>query len=431
VAKITELSKTAKRQGLKIGDQIERVGGHKYCDILDLLYYDGEDSFDLEILRRGKKQTVKINKKPLETLGIQTDCELIPAHCKNKCAFCFVDQLPRGLRPELYVKDDDYRFSFISGSYITLTNLCEEDIERIIRLRLSPLYISVHAFDDAVRERLFKNPKSKSSIEIIRRLSDGKIQMHAQIVVVPDINDGGILKETISGLKKVSGVKSVAVVPVGPTRHREGLKNLPAVSKRLAGEIIDAVESLNQTHKGFVWCADELYIKAEREIPPYSCYGGFPQIENGVGLLRNFEENLNYSLDEQKPLSSNARAGLITGTSFAPHLLPFAKRIERKLGASLEVFAVENKFFGKSVTVAGLLTASDIAAQVGGESIDFYVIPSNMLKEFSDVFLDNVKVSELEQKLGKKIVVADSAGDDLIEKIIYQCQTPKLKCQNA
>jgi putative radical SAM enzyme (TIGR03279 family) len=422
VAKIISLSKIARRQGLKTGDEIESVGGRKFCDVLDLIYFDGEDRFDIGIVRNGKKKTVKIVKKPEQMLDIETDCELKPAHCQNKCSFCFIDQLPRGLRPELYVKDDDYRFSFISGSYITLTNLCEDDIERIIRLKLSPLYISVHAFDDAVRENMLKNKKARATIGIIRRLSDAGIEMHAQIVMVPNLNDGVVLEQTISGLRGILGIKSVAVVPVGLTRHRENLERLPAVSKEAAQNTIDLVEKLNGEYGGFVWCADEFYIKAGRALPPYAYYGAFSQIENGVGLFRDFEANIDYALGEQSELSLKGSVGLVTGQSFAPYLKEFAERIAQKTGLNITVFAVKNNFFGESVTVAGLVTATDIAAQVEPRGIDFLVVPSNMLKEFSDVFLDNVTLGELEQKLGVKIIVASFWGGDLIEKIIEQCQ---------
>ncbi|HKL93954.1 MAG TPA: DUF512 domain-containing protein [Clostridia bacterium] len=418
MAKITALSKIAKRLGLRVGDELIAFDGHRYCDILDCLYYDAQEKFTLEIKRFDKLKTLKIDKNAEDALGLEIDEELSPIRCKNKCQFCFVDQLPCGMRDMLYVKDDDYRFSFISGSYVTLSNITEEEIERIIRLKLSPIYISVHAYDDEIRLKLEKNPNSKNLITILKRLGNGGIKMHTQIVMVPDINDGAVVEDTIVKLKGIVGVKTVAVVPVGLTKHRNGLPNLMAVDEVKAAETIDIVEKLYEKFDGFCWCSDEFYLRANRTVPKYDYYGAFDQIENGVGLIADFKANFDYALSECKDLKLDKKIGFITGVSFAPLLKDFAKEIEKKLGVKIEVWAIKNTYFGESVTVAGLVTATDIISQVKTKDTDGFIIPSNMLKEFSTVFLDDISLADLENSLGKKVLVASESGDDLLKKII-------------
>lgn len=418
MAKITSLSKTAKRLGLRVGDELIAFDGHRYHDVLDCLFYDVKENFTLEIARAGKPKTLRIRKKSEDSLAIEVDEELSPKHCRNKCQFCFVDQLPCGMREMLYVKDDDYRFSFISGSYVTLSNTTDEEIERIIRLKLSPIYISVHAYDDEIRLRLEKNPNSKNLVNLMKRLGEGGIKMHTQIVMVPDVNDGAVVEDTIVNLHKLKGVESVAVVPVGLTKHRQGLPNLKAVDQEKASQTIDIVEKLHSEFGGFCWCSDEFYLRANRNIPDFDYYGAFDQIENGVGLVADFKANFVSALSECEKLSLGKKVGLITGVSFAPLLREFSKMVEKKLGIEIQVFEIKNKFFGESVTVAGLVTAGDIIAQVKEHKMDGFIIPSNMLKEFKAVFLDDVSIPNLEKSLGKKVLVASELGSDLLQKII-------------
>jgi putative radical SAM enzyme (TIGR03279 family) len=229
MSKIINLSPLAEKFGFRLGDDVIEMGGHPFCDVLDFLYFDNEKKFDAVVLRDGKSKKIKVRKKDGETLGLEFE-EMEVIRCKNKCVFCFVDQLPKGLRDTLYVKDDDYRLSFISGCYVTMTNVKEEDVERIIRLKLSPLYISVHAFDDDKRVELVKNPNTRNLINLMRRLGENGIEMHTQLVIVPEMNDGATLIESIDGLHSVKGVQTVAVVPVGITGHRNGLTNIRPVT---------------------------------------------------------------------------------------------------------------------------------------------------------------------------------------------------------
>lgn len=415
MAKIVALAKEGKKQGFKIGDELVSFDGYPFCDILDCLFYDSKEKFSVVVKRNGKEKTVKVKKRADVPLGIEIDKELSPVRCKNKCKFCFVDQLPKGMRDALYVKDDDYRFSFISGSYVTMTNVTDEDIERILRLKLSPLYISVHAMNDEIRKDLVRNPNTLKLRQILKTLSDGGIKMHTQLVVVPDVNDGDVMLDSIDRLHEIEGVLSVAIVPVGLTTHRSGLDNLKPFDKEEAAKTIDLVEERYNRYGGFCFAADEMYIKAEREIPSYEFYQDFPQIENGVGLVREFLESVEYSLDETPDMKVGKRVCMLTGVSFEPVLKNVAKIVADKLGLEITVKAVENNFFGKTVTVSGLVTAGDILAQAP-RGYDAYTVPSNMLKEFSTLFLDNVSLDEVEKALGKVIVVNETGGD-LIKKL--------------
>ena len=332
--------------------------------------------------------------------------------------FCFVDQLAKGLRDTLYVKDDDYRLSFISGCYVTMTNVGEEEIERIIRLKLSPMYISVHAFDDDKRLSLVKNPNTKNLINVMRRLGANGIKMHTQLVIVPEMNDGETLIESIEGLHGVEGVESVAVVPVGITGHRQNLTSIRPVTKDEAIGAIEHVEWLNNKYGGnFCWCSDEYYLIAGRPLPGAEYYGSFDQIENGVGLITDFVSNLDFSLDEVESSSLKGKATLITGKSFAPVLEKEKEKIEAKLGLNLSVLPVSNAFFGESVTVAGLVVGKDILVEAKDIDTDVSVVPDNMLREFTSTFLDDTTVEELENELKKPVLVVAHNGADLVIKL--------------
>lgn len=414
MAKVTGLSKIAKRAGFKVGDVLLKIGGYDVVDELDYLYFDNENEFDVEILRKGKTKTVKVRKD--QPLGLEADWDMKPAVCKNHCIFCFVDQLPKGMRESLYVKDDDYRFSFVSGSYVTMTNVTDADIDRIIRLKLSPLYISVHALDDDVREFMLKNPNTRKLRGYMQKLGENGILMHTQLVVVPGINDGAILEDSIRGLRGIKGVQTVAVVPVGLTEHRAKLANLTPVDEKNARETVALVEKLHVELGGFCWCSDEYYIKANIPVGEYAYYGAFDQIENGVGMLAEFDDNFRFGLDEAKTVNLNKRITMITGTSFAPILEKYLPDIKNKLGVECKVNAIENDYFGHSVTVAGLVTATDIINQAE-RGADAYVLPDNMLREFTDTFLDSKSVKEVEDALGAPIVVVAHNGSDLFKRI--------------
>ena len=415
--RIRSLGRIARRAGLREGDELVSLNGVPVRDVLDCLYADGEERLTVEFVRGGTKRTVLVKKRADESLEIEPDCEMSPMRCRNKCVFCFVDQLPEGMRDTLYVKDDDYRFSFISGSYVTLTNLSDADIDRIIALKLSPLYISVHAFTDDARVRLVTNPNTRALIDRMRKLGANGIAMHTQLVIVPGINDGEELVRSIRGLHDVPGVASVAVVPVGLTAHRYGLAEIRVATREESAATVDAVEALNAEFGGFCWCSDEYYVKAGRAPREYDYYGDFEQIENGVGLFAQFYDNVDYDLSCLPDMKLGVRIGFVTGVDFAPFLREKVKEIDAKLGTSSTVFGVVNRFFGETITVAGLVTAGDIIAQTDASGLDAVVIPDNMLKEFGDVFLDDVAVSEVERALGAPVIVVSHSGADLAGSI--------------
>lgn len=406
------------RVGIRAGDSIIAFDGHPYVDELDIEFYNTQASFEITFLtKKGEEKKGKIVKDCDEDLGIEyPEQELKVIHCKNRCVFCFVEQCRKGMRESLYVKDDDYRLSFTCGSYVTMSNVTDEEIERIIRLKLSPLYISVHCYDREVKRFLCKNPRSAQLFDILNRLKEGGICFHTQIVMVEGINSGDTLKETVEALYKLyPAVKSIAVVPVGLTGHREGLYPLKPVSYECANQTIDFIESfaksVSDIGTNFVWCSDEMYVLAKRNLPSCDYYEAFDQIENGVGGVSLFFEEAREALKEYTPKGGYSA---ITGVAFSPFLTEFCQEIAGD-DLDIEVICIKNKWFGESITVAGLITATDIIEQTKGKiKHKNVIIPSTMLKEFEDVFLDGISVKELEKELGVKILISDG-GESFIK----------------
>lgn len=406
--------------GIKSGDILLSFDGNPVKDILDYHYYDGMEEFVMTVSRGEQITDYEIEKDYDESLGLELDesMELTPLRCKNKCKFCFVDQLPKGMRESLYVKDDDYRLSFVSGNYITLTNVFKEELDRIVRLHLSPLYVSVHTTDNNIKNQLVTNPEGSKTFEKLKFLTDNGIQVNTQIVMCPNENDGEVLLHTLEDLQRLRPMlKSVAVVPVGLTKHREGLYPLMPVDKEKARQTITLIDSINKKYGVFVYPSDEFYIKAELSLPNYEDYGDFEQIENGVGLVRMFEYEVECALCEVKKNKSKAKVSLITGESFGDFLKEYCGRIESKLkGLQTQVIKIKNEFFGESVTVAGLITARDIIKQCKGKLYKNVIIPSTMLKEFTTTFLDGMSVKEVEKELGVKLHICRN-GEHLVQII--------------
>ena len=420
--------------GMEIGDELLGFNGEQIVDVLDYAFYDSQEEFTLNLrTKQGEKVDIDIEKEEDESLGLELDesVQLEPMRCKNKCLFCFVDQLPKGMRDTLYVKDDDYRLSFVSGNYVTLSNIGQKELDRIAKLRLSPLYISVHAFDREIKTKLVSNPESAKVFDKMDFLANHGITMHTQIVLCKNLNDGKVLDKTLEELyKRYPSVKTVAVIPVGLTGHRQKLYPLESFGKEDAVKVIAQVEDFNKKAGGeFCWCSDEFYIKAEKQLPPYESYGDFDQIENGVGLCAEFKEEFLSALDEVGGSKAELNIASVTGQSFKDILKSLCEKLKDKYpNVNLRVKDIYNDFFGRSITVAGLITAGDIIKQFK-DAPEYTIIPSNMLREFTDTFLDGITVSELEKALGTHIVVSHG-GEDYVKIIDRLCKEKQNKPQN-
>ncbi len=407
--------------GIMAGDTIISINGHRIHDVIDFIFHSSEEEMTVVTQRKDKKATFTVSPGEGQKSGI----ELMPFKirtCTNRCIFCFVSQLPKGLRKTLYVKDEDYRMSFLYGNYITLTNLTAQDRKRIARQRLSPLYLSVHSTSKAVRNTMLGNPKASDVLKDIGFFKEQKIRMHCQIVLCPGFNDGKELDRTIRDLYKFYPyVSSIAVVPVGLTSHRKTAPKLKAVEKEDAVKALELIDSfqkrfLKKHGESIVYGADELYIKAEEEFKPLREYGDLPQIENGIGMVPLFL----HQAKKVKIPQAKGRKRLVTftGTSFYPYLSRFIDRF-KKAGIDIEASAVENTFFGRSVTVTGLLTGRDIMKSLSEvvKKDDTLLVPDVVMKEGDQVFLDNVALHDLEDILEIKAVLIESTPKGLVDAV--------------
>jgi putative radical SAM enzyme (TIGR03279 family) len=397
------------------GDRLLSVNGQSLRDLIDYSYYTAsEEELLLEIEKPdGELWEMEVERQAGESLGL-TFSAPAPASCSNNCLFCFVHQLPKGLRKPLYVKDEDYRLSFLNGNYVTLANLKTSALNRIIAQRLSPLYISVHATNPDLRERLLGKSGIPRILEQLQRLAAARIIMHTQIVLCPGLNDGEELQRTVTELAALyPAVQSVAIVPLGLTTHRQKLPQLTPVDAEYAREFISIWQPQAETlrrklRKPFLFLADEFYLKADLPFPPIKEYGDFPQIENGVGMVPLFIKEAARLLPGIRPIGS-FRATVITGVSSIGFVSDFLAQLTNKSGVDIVPLAVENKLFGPSITVSGLITGNDIAAAVTDYDIgSCLLVPDVMLKEGEGVFLDDVSLVELEQRISCPIIVFDS-----------------------
>lgn len=406
------------------GDCLRAVNGNPLRDVIDYSYYTAsEEELLLEVEKQdGELWELEVERQSGEPLGLAFTTPA-PSRCANNCVFCFVHQLPKGLRRPLYVKDEDYRLSFLNGNYVTLANLKTSALKRIIEQRLSPLYISVHATDPDIRERLLGKAGIPPILEQLQYLAANRIVMHTQVVLCPGVNDGEILQRTIRDLAALyPAVQSLAIVPLGLTAHRAKLPHLTAVTAYYAEECIaiwqpQAVALRKKFHQPFLFLADEFYLKAGLPFPAIKEYGDFPQLENGVGMVPLFMKEAASVLRRCKPLGA-LRATVVTGISSFGFVNDFLGRLSEKTGVDLVLQAVENNLFGASITVSGLISGHDIVAAVSGHDIGrCLLIPDVMIKEGVGVFLDDVSLEELEQKVGCPVVVFDSTPQGLYKTL--------------
>ena len=428
IAKVSRRS-LAKDLGFEKGDEILAFDGYPCESELDYQYYMGKTKFFVTVknFRNGETQEIAVEKEENEDLGLTFEKNENIRTCHNRCVFCFVDQMPKGMRKSLYIKDDDYEMSFTCGNFVTLTNVTDEQLNRIIRLHLSPLYISVHTMNPELRVELLRNRFAGKIVEQIKRLAENGIEVHCQAVVVPHKNDGDELAYTARELfKYYPTVRDLACVPTGLTKYRDGLTEIPDVDKEYSQKMLDLVDSLNaEFGVNFLRPADEYFVRAEREMKPTEFYGNFEQIENGVGMTRDFLENAEEILrvTPQKTLKKPKKVLLISGISAKKINEDLAEKVMRKVeGLTVEVLAVENEFFGKTVTCTGLLTGIDIANAVlkhlqTNEKPDEIILPSNTMKEFEEVFLCGMTLKELKKRVGCKITVNSGGGSTLVGEL--------------
>ena len=405
------------------GDRLVSVNGHPLRDVIDYNFYAGDDLLDLELEKAdGELWEMEVEREEGEPLGLSFQAPA-PARCGNNCVFCFVHQLPKGLRSPLYVKDEDYRLSFLYGNYVTMANIGRAELDRIKEQRLSPLYISVHATDAELREKLLGKSGILPILEVMKELAESRIVMHTQIVLCPGWNDGEAFARTVEDLAQMHPwVASLAVVPVGLTEHRKNLPPLTPLAKHFAASFVEewgARAGLLEERLGapFMFLADEFYIKGGLPFPPLETYGDLPQLENGVGMIPLFLSEAEQVLEEAEPLHP-ARVTVVTGESPYAYLSGFLERLSRATGASITPVAVENRLFGRSVTVTGLVCGRDIVAALEGKELgDLVLVPDVMLKEGEGVFLDNLTLDDLEKQLGAPVQVVESTPYGIYEAV--------------
>ena len=410
----------ASRLGLKAGDEMHLIAGEPVIDQIDYQALTAQRIFDMEIVTlEGEKRTVHVRKQDWEPLGITLDQSIVsaPRPCTTHCIFCFIDQMPPNMRNTLYVKDDDWRLSLMMGNFITMTNITDTEFDRILRRRVSPLYISVHATDPKVRVAMMRNPKAAQLMERLTRLKEAGLRFHCQVVLCPGWNDGDVLQRTIDDLASLyPAACSVALVPIGLTRFRDHLPKITPYDAQGALEVIHTAakwqeDFLSRFGTRFVFPADEFYCLSGIPLPPYEDYEDFPQIENGVGMLRSFETDLQFAAEDEPVAKTNPRKLVIgCGTSIAANMQRWCDTFQPE-GTTVRVKPIINHFFGESVTVTELITGQDLVSQLKDEDCDAYLICRNMIRNEGDLFLDDMTVAEVRHLLKSPLHIVENTGE--------------------
>ena len=417
----------AEKAGVLAGDLLNSINGHSLRDVLDYMYYAAETEVVLDIIRDGEQLDFNISKDEYDDLGLEFETFLMDKKqsCSNKCVFCFIDQMPPGMRETLYFKDDDARLSFLQGNYVTLTNMKQADIDRIIEMKLN-INVSVHTTNPELRVKMMHNRFAGEKLKYIRQLAESGIKLNCQVVCCPGLNDGDELRRTLSDLGELMpNITSMAVVPVGVTKYRQGLFPLKTFDKKGAGETIDIIESyqrefLEKYGTRTVFPSDEFYLIAERPLPEAEAYEDYSQFENGVGMLRSLIDEFGQALDMAEWEGGKRFVSIATGYSAFGTIDMLAKQAEQKFPElRCDVHCIRNDFFGETITVSGLITAQDIIAQLKDKELGCeLIIPPNMLKRDSDLFLDDLRVSDVEEALGVKLRTSGSDGFELLDAMM-------------
>ena len=420
----------AAKLGIKEGDKLLKINNQSIEDIIEYMFLLAEEELEIQIEKEdGSLKVYRIKKEYDEDLGIVFENPIIDEAkiCRNKCIFCFIDQLPKNMRKTLYFKDDDSRLSFLQGNFITLTNMSDEDMGKIIRYRISPINISIHTTDPDLRKRMLNNKTAGNILDRLERLADAGIRMNGQIVLCPEINDGRNLDKTIEDLSLLyPQMESIAIVPVGITGFRENLYPLRCFDTEEARNVIDQVgkwqrKLLSDKGSRFVFLSDEFYVMAKLEIPAFEEYEGFPQLENGVGLMAKFyREVQDYLPFVKKQNMKEQNLSVVTGSSAGDFMKKLCHEIEAHLKLiHIQVCVVPNRFFGETITVSGLITGSDIIEALQymplGEKL---ILPESMLKSGENIFLDDKNTDDLERMLQVPVIVSAVNGQDFLRKII-------------
>lgn len=418
----------ADKAGIKKGETLLSINSNEIVDVLDYRFYQVNRKLTLEVADEDKNvRTIEMTKGEYVEIGLEFETYLMDKQhsCRNKCIFCFIDQLPRGMRESLYFKDDDSRLSFLFGNYITLTNITEHEIDRIIKMHISPINVSVHTTNPELRCKMMNNRFAGDTLKYLKRFADAGITLNCQIVSCPGINDGDELVRTLTDLENL-GVNMTAIVPVGLTRYRENLYPLVPYNKETAGQTIDIIEKMGdecvKKHgRRIFFPGDEFYLLAEREIPSPEFYEDFSALEDGIGMIAYLTDDVGWKLEELDADESLChKVTIACGEGVFPYMKRIMSMINEKFpNITINTRAIKNNFFGGGVNVSGLVTGGDLIDQLRGNDLgDRLIIPSSMLRFENDLFLDDVSTDDVERELGVTLVPVNNNGNDLVEAVI-------------
>lgn len=418
----------ADKAGIKKGETLLSINSNEIVDVLDYRFYQVNRKLTLEVEDENKNvRTIEMTKGEYEEIGLEFETYLMDKQhsCRNKCIFCFIDQLPKGMRESLYFKDDDSRLSFLFGNYITLTNITEHEIDRIIKMHISPINVSVHTTNPELRCKMMNNRFAGDTLKYLKRFADAGITLNCQIVSCPGINDGDELVRTLTDLENL-GVNMTAIVPVGLTRYRENLYPLVPYNKETAGQTIDIIEKtgdecVKKHGRRIFFPGDEFYLLAEREIPSPEFYEDFSALEDGIGMIAYLTDDVGWKLEELDADESLChKVTIACGEGVFPYMKRIMSMINEKFpNITINTRAIKNNFFGGGVNVSGLVTGGDLIDQLRGDDLgDRLIIPSSMLRFENDLFLDDVSTDDVERELGVTLVPVNNNGNDLVEAVI-------------